>query len=157
MNSHLIWGGSPRSPLNFFYSTASIFVGRVLVDARIFFSLPPKLLFFLSLAFAPSLPTILCVKVFLWVMFSLTSEFFFAPARIIFFFRSRPNNIFFSLPRHRSRRNNFFPPFCPRASLRRRRTFFFSARVGPRYPSRATADLGTPRLPRVDRTHTAKI
>ena len=65
----------------------------------------------------------------------------------------------FSLPRHRSRRNNSFPPFSPRASLRRRRFSFFFSRVGPRYPSRPTADLGTCRarcthaLPRVERTH----
>ena len=37
--------------------------------------------------------SLLYVQVFLWVVFSLTSEFCFAPARI-FFFRSRPNKIF---------------------------------------------------------------
>ncbi len=45
----------------------------------------------------------------------------------IFFSRSRQND-FFSLPRLRSRQNNFFPPFCPRTSIHRRRFFFPSIR-----------------------------
>ena len=87
------------------------------------------------------------------------------------FFRSRPNNIFFSLPpkkyffllpRLRSRRNIFFPPFCPRASIRRPRLFFFLARGtsvpvarhgGPRSPSFHASNFARTHA----RTHSAQI
>ncbi len=76
------------------------------------------------------------------------------------FFRSRPNNIFFSLPPEFIFFSRAFAPaeiIFSRLFVRARRSAargsYFFRRVGPRYPSRATADLGTPRLPRVRRTH----
>ena len=105
------------------------------------------------------------------VIFSLMPNFFSLPPKWFFFvgcvvvdvrifFCSRPNNIFFSLPpeffflpRLRSRRNIFFPPFWFSRVAPSLAYIFFSAHVGPRYPSRATAELGTPRSARFHASH----
>ena len=179
MNSHLIRGVSPGPPWIFFYQTVTCqpsciffflhslsnnicWLFCIHFQTKNLMVVAPSSRYLLLRGIGRKKTSLLYIKVFLWVVFSLTSEFFFAPARIIFFFRSRQNDFFFSPASFfRSRRNIFFPPFCPRASIRRWRTFFF-----PR-----AADLGTRRVPRrtsvlmgqfsfhasIGRTHSAQI
>jgi hypothetical protein len=98
MNSHLIRGVSPRTPLNFFHWTVTcqsscIFCLFAFTFKKYFLSFvftfkkktmvaAPSSRYLLLRGIGRKKTSLLYVKVFLLVVFSLTSEFFFAPARM---------------------------------------------------------------------------